>query len=71
LYNDLKSNSEFQDFDKLINEIKVASHYLDKVSSMNIRKQELKVIFDMIYRNCSSKAEGLIIIKKVLSQLKV
>lgn len=69
LCNNLNDNYELENIDKLLTEINQASHCLDKMSSLNVRKHELKKIFDMIYKNCSNKVEGLEIIKKTMSYL--
>lgn len=69
LCNNLSDNYELQNIDELLAEINQASHCLDKISSVHVRRQELKKIFDMIYKNCSNKIEGLEIIKKTVSYL--
>ncbi|HHT9131937.1 MAG TPA: ATP-binding protein [Candidatus Tripitaka californicus] len=66
---ELKKSFEFKAVDALVNEINQAEHRLDKVHNINIRKNELKTIFDMIYKNCSNKIEGLEIIKQTLTFL--
>ncbi len=66
---ELKDSFEFKAVDELVNKINQAEHCLDKFRNINVRKNELKSIFDMIYKNCSNKIEGLEIIKQTLSFL--
>lgn len=67
--NEFKDNFEFGKIEDLVTEINSAAHCLDRFHNINIKKDELKNIFDMIYKSCSNKSEGLAIIKQTLAFL--
>jgi molecular chaperone HtpG len=70
VFDSFKNTFEEQKIHELIEKIIQAKHCLDNVANVNIRKQELKTIFDIIYKNCSNKVEGREIIKKTIEYLK-
>jgi len=67
----LSEELEKQKLEELIGQIKKSRHYLDNLAAIKLTKNELKKVFDTIYKNIDDSSRALKIIRHSLAEILV